>query len=70
MNSQRNSVLYVSVKELCNLRALVNRSYATVRRWYKKDKTLPVPDEINSVTLGWKQSVIEEWLEENKRVGK
>lgn len=65
MKEQQHTIEpYVSVKELCRI---VDRSYATVRRWYKKDKTLPVPDEINGVTLGWKQSVIEEWLEENKR---
>lgn len=68
MKEQQHTIEpYVSVKELCRI---VDRSYATVRRWYKKDKTLPVPDEINGITLGWKQSVIEEWLEENKRVGK
>jgi prophage regulatory protein len=51
---------YVTVKDLCKI---VGRSYSTIRRWYKQDKTLPEPDQINGLTLGWKQSVIEEWRE-------
>lgn len=60
-NHQQHTIEpYVTIKDLCKI---VNRSYATIRRWYKQDKIIPEPDEINGLTLGWKQSVIEEWME-------
>jgi prophage regulatory protein len=61
------STALVSLQELANL---VNKSKVTVWRWWAKDKILPEPIIINGRCLGWKQSVIEEWLDSNTQEAK
>jgi prophage regulatory protein len=53
----------ISLQELANL---VNKSKVTVWRWWAKDKILPQPILLNGKCLGWKTSVIEEWLDDNQ----
>lgn len=50
----------ITLQELSNL---VNKSKVTVWRWWAKDKVLPKPIILNGRCLGWKQSVIESWLD-------
>jgi prophage regulatory protein len=61
------STAIMSLQELANL---VNKSKVTVWRWWAKDKILPEPIIINGRCLGWKQSVIEEWLDSNTQEDK
>lgn len=57
----------ISLQELANQ---VNKSKVTVWRWWAKDKILPEPIIINGRCLGWKQSVIEEWLDSHTQEAK
>jgi len=50
---------------LAELAELVSKSKVTVWRWWSIDKILPPPIQLNGRCLGWKQSVIEEWLDSN-----
>ena len=43
-----------------------NRSYFTIRRWYKIKKILPRPIEIEGMVLGWDPAEVEEWLQAAK----
>jgi len=54
------------IMTLNELAVLINKSKVTVWRYWKKDKILPPPILINGKTLGWKSSVIEQWLNENQ----
>jgi prophage regulatory protein len=44
----------------------VNKSKVTVWRWWAKDKILPPPILLNGKCLGWRESVIEQWLDDNQ----
>lgn len=47
-------------KELC---PMLNRSYKTLNRWVKEGK-FPDPVKIGNRTLGWRESVIKDWLDQ------
>jgi len=53
----------ISLADLANL---VNKNKVTVWRWWAKDKILPKPILLNGKCLGWKSSVIEQWLDDNQ----
>jgi|TARA_R110002074_G_scaffold383165_1_gene563363 prophage regulatory protein len=56
------------IMTLTELAVLINKSKVTIWRYWKKDKILPPPILINGKCLGWKTSVIEQWLNENQGV--
>lgn len=47
---------------LTELAVMLNKSKITIWRYWAKDKCLPKPILINGRCLGWKQSVINQWL--------
>jgi prophage regulatory protein len=51
---------------LSDLAILINKSKVTIWRYWKKDHILPPPILLNGKCLGWKTSVIENWLDENQ----
>ncbi|MFT7413254.1 MAG: prophage regulatory protein [Paraglaciecola sp.] len=55
----------ISLAELANL---MNKSKITIWRYWRKEKILPPPILLNGRCLGWKTSVIEQWLNENQGV--
>lgn len=54
---------------LGDLACLLNKSKITIWRYWAKAKVLPAPILINGKCLGWKESTITEWLE-NQEVKK
>jgi prophage regulatory protein len=50
----------ISLNELAQL---LNKSKVTIWRYWAKEKILPAPIQINGRCLGWKQSVITDWLD-------
>ncbi len=48
--------------ELC---PMLNRNYRTLHRWVKEGK-FPEPIKMGNRTLGWRESVIAEWLEQQE----
>jgi prophage regulatory protein len=60
------SMLNNQVMSLADLAKLVNKSKVTVWRWWSKDKILPEPILLNGKCLGWKTSVITQWLDDNQ----
>jgi len=50
---------------LTDLATLVNKSKVTIWRW-RKDEILPQPILVNGKCLGWRTSVIEQWLDDNQ----
>lgn len=55
--SQSNRI--ISIKELSNL---LSKSRVTLWRW-ERDQILPKPIKVNFRVVGWRESVILEWLE-------
>lgn len=51
---------------LAELAKLVNKSKVTIWRWWAKEKILPQPILLNGKCLGWKTSVINQWLDDNQ----
>jgi len=51
---------------LADLATHVNKSKVTIWRWWAKDKILPQPILLNGKCLGWKTSVITQWLDDNQ----
>jgi prophage regulatory protein len=58
------------IMTLAELAIMVRKSKVTVWRWWSIDKILPPPIQLNGRCLGWKQSVIEEWLDSNTQEAK
>jgi prophage regulatory protein len=54
------------IMSLAELAKLVNKSKVSVWRWWSKDKILPPPILLNGKCLGWRASVIEQWLDDNQ----
>ena len=40
----------------------VGRSPRTVRRWFLEEQIMPRPIYMNNAILGWRESVISQWL--------
>lgn len=59
-------MLNTKIISLAELALLVNKSKVTIWRWWAKDKILPEPILLNGKCLGWKLSVIEQWLDDNQ----
>ena len=55
--SQSNRI--ISITELSNL---LSKSRVTLWRW-ERDQILPKPIKVNFRVVGWRESVILEWLE-------
>lgn len=49
-------------KELC---PMLGRSYKSIWRWQKEGK-FPQPVKLGNRTLGWKESVINQWLDQQQ----
>ena len=49
----------LSVSDVCRL---VNRSKRTIWRWYTKEKLMPRPMMVQGTAIGWRESVIYDWL--------
>jgi len=60
------SMLHTQIMSLADLANLVKKSKVTIWRWWSKDKILPKPIMLNGKCLGWKVSVIEQWLNDNQ----
>jgi prophage regulatory protein len=56
------------IMTLTELAVLINKSKVTIWRYWRKDKILPPPILLNGKCLGWKTSVIEQWLNDNQGV--
>ena len=59
----------VSYQKLISMEEMMerfNRSYFTIRRWYKIKKILPKPIEIEGMVLGWDPQEVEDWLQAAK----
>ena len=56
-----NEILY-SPNDVCEI---IQRSKQTLWRWWSKEGIFPKPIVINGRCVGWPQSVIVKWLEEN-----
>jgi prophage regulatory protein len=41
---------------------LVARDPKTIWRWWRKDKTFPVPLQVHGRTIGWRASDYQAWL--------
>jgi prophage regulatory protein len=54
------------IMSLAELAKLLNRSKVTIWRFWKKDKVLPPPILLNGKTLGWRASVIKQWLDDHQ----
>ena len=65
-NRDKQSMLNTKIISLAELAKLVNKSKVTIWRWWAKDKILPQPILLNGKCLGWKSSVIEQWLDDNQ----
>ncbi|MBY7829660.1 AlpA family phage regulatory protein [Vibrio fluvialis] len=57
MTNHQDQIL--SLQEVADM---FGRSTKSVWRWHAKDKCFPAPIRINGRTIGWKQSVINEFL--------
>jgi prophage regulatory protein len=58
--TQSNRILSISA-----LSSLLDKSRVSIWRWTKSG-ILPKPIMINGKTLGWKESVISQWLDDNQ----
>jgi prophage regulatory protein len=56
------------IMTLTELAVLINKSKVTVWRYWRKERILPPPILLNGKCLGWKTSVIEQWLNDNQGV--
>ncbi len=52
---------------LTELAKLLNKSKITIWRWWAKEGILPPPIQRKGRTLGWKQEVIEKWLDSGQK---
>jgi prophage regulatory protein len=59
-------MLNTKIISLSELASHVNKSKVTIWRWWAHDKILPPPILLNGKCLGWKTSVIEQWLDDNQ----
>lgn len=59
INTPIQSNRIVSINELCQL---LGKGRITIWRW-EKNSILPKAIKVNGATLGWKESVILEWLD-------
>ncbi|MFA0081967.1 helix-turn-helix transcriptional regulator [Vibrio breoganii] len=46
-----------------DLNQLLNRNYRTIWAWVRDGK-FPQPVKMSGRTIGWKKSVVDQWLEE------
>jgi prophage regulatory protein len=53
------------IQTLADLATQFKKSKVTIWRW-RKNKILPQPILVNGKCLGWKTSVIEQWLDDNQ----
>ena len=58
--TQSNKILSITA-----LSSLLNKSRVSIWRWTKSG-ILPKPIMINGKTLGWQESVISQWLDDNQ----
>ncbi|NQY88363.1 MAG: AlpA family transcriptional regulator [Colwellia sp.] len=63
-------MLNTKIYSLTDLSQLLQKSKVTIWRYWAKDKILPAPIQLNGRCLGWKQTVIEEWLDSNTQENK
>lgn len=59
-----------NILSLNQVAKIVGRNPRTVRRWFLDEKIMPHPIYMNKIILGWRESVIAEWIlnaEENNR---
>lgn len=54
------------ITSLSALASQLNKSKVTIWRYWAKDKILPAPILLNGRCLGWKTSVITQWLDDNQ----
>jgi prophage regulatory protein len=54
------------IMTLTELAVLINKSKVTVWRYWRKERILPPPILLNGKCLGWKTSVIEQWLDDHQ----
>jgi prophage regulatory protein len=54
------------IMTLTELSVFINKSKVTIWRYWAKQKVLPPPILVNGKCLGWKTSVIEQWLIDNQ----
>jgi prophage regulatory protein len=61
-----NEMINNQIISLTDLAQLLNKSKVSIWRYWKKDRVLPPPILLNGKCLGWKTSVITQWLDDNQ----